>query len=92
MTWSAEIVVKYTNRTALLAAAVAAEKPVNGTLGMTEDELCNFYIFNGTTNKWAVCSGNRYTTTSMPTETDFDIPVYTRLINITTGAEFIQQP
>ena len=92
MAWSAELIVKYANRTELLAAAAAANKPSNSTLGVVDSELCTFYICNSSTNKWTVCSGNRYETVSMPTETDFDIPDYTRLINVTTGAEFIQQP
>lgn len=92
MAWSAEVVVRYSNRAGLLAAAEAVNKPTHCTLAMVEDELGNFYIFNGGNYKWVVCSGNRYPTESMPTEVNFDIPDYTRLINVTTGAEFIQQP
>lgn len=94
MAWSVEIIVKYASRTALLNAGTATgdNKPTNGTLGIVETELGNLYTYNATIGKWVVHQLNRYTTTDMPTETDFIIPVYTRLINITTGAEFIQQP
>lgn len=93
MTWSNETQQTYPNRTALLAAASAeGSKLISGTIANVLTELGNLYTFDSTGGKWIVHQLNRYTTTDMPTETDFIIPVYTRLVNITTGAEFIQQP
>lgn len=95
MAWSIELIVKFANRTDLLAAANPANannKPANGTLAIIETELGNQYTYNLSISKWRVHSGNMYVTSEMPTETDFEIPVYTKLTNTTTGAEFIQHP
>ena len=93
MAWSNEPQRTYANRTALLAAPAAeTTKLTTGTIAVVLTELGNLYTYNATLSKWVVHQLNRYVTAEMPTDTDFIIPVYTRLINITTGAEFIQQP
>lgn len=93
MAWSNEFQAVYANRAALLSASTnESGKIKSGTLGVVENELGNLYTYDAINSKWVVHSMNRYTTALMPTETDFIIPDYTRLIDITTGSEFIQQP
>lgn len=73
----------YTTRSELLTAAQGGSIPV-GAIGIVNDEPGNIYIM-GSTNMWIVRSGNGYPTANLPTTDDFIIPIYTQIIDRTTG-------
>lgn len=78
----------FASRAALLTAAASATPQ---SIATVQTEQNNLYMRDFATAKWVICSGNRYTTAAWPSETDFIIPIYTKITNITTGIEYIQQ-
>lgn len=94
MAWSAELVIKYPEFARMLEAATNANSEsdlAHGTIGMTDEQLGNFYSFNSTTGKWRVHSFNRYTTAQLVgLATLVEIPIYTQIINVDTGEVIIE--
>ena len=73
----------YENRAAMLAAT----NNQDGIPCSVISEPSNIYIWNDTEGKWAVRSGNIYTTSNLPSSTDFYIANFTFVINSDTGEQ-----
>lgn len=92
MAWSAEQIVTYPTQEDMLAAALntGLDRLVHCTIGKIGTEPYNTYTFNADTNKWIVHSLNRYSTDDLPTLAMFEVPIWTHIINFTTGEVIIE--
>lgn len=90
MVWEAEqtssgeiLYYVFTDKDALLIASSGGDVAV-GAIATVTGEPGNKYIM-GNNSKWIVCSGNGYPTINLPSNVDFEIPMYTQIIDRTTG-------
>jgi len=92
MAWNTEIIVVYPTQEDMLQAAlnVGVDKIAHCTIGKIETEPGNTYTFNVATGKWIVGQFNRYPDSELPTLAMFEVPIYTHVVNITTGDVIIE--
>jgi len=92
MPWNTEPIVTYPTPGAMLQATlnVGVDKLAHCTIGKIETEPYNTYTFDAVLGKWIVHSHNRYTTDAIESLIDFEVPIYTHIINITTGDVIVE--
>jgi len=92
MAWNTESIVTYPTQEDMLQAAlnVGIDKLSHCTIGKIETEPYNTYTFDASLGKWIVHSYNRYPDSEIPTLAMFEVPIYTHIINITTGEVIVE--
>lgn len=92
MAWNTEQIVTYLAQEDMLDAATntGVDKIAHCTIGKIGTEPYNTYTFNAVTGKWIVGQFNRYPDSELPTLAMFEVPLYTHIINTTTGDVIIE--